>query len=327
MSSPVKRSACALSLLSVLAAWPAWAEVESSAQMGVVSVTLIDLRPFDGVDPSLAFVQPQSSVYAGINGPIIRQDVDGYYAPASAFLLSAPHGYGQAHSDANGFWADTRVWGGQGDQDSYAYGSAALVAGIVLGPWTGVVFSAPLKAYASTTVGFDPETIDYESAIGQGSIQVALLRSDGTYIYYAYEGASADFVRRGDSYFGETSRFIGSVRLAVDNRSGQDLAGNISASVWAGGSSLMTPIPEPGTAALWLAGVGLLAGWSRHCRRKGQGPRLPEARWWQSARLAPRQEHDAPPPDDAGEHRQARDQRAKLRAEASAGSSRSRQTR
>lgn len=257
------RASLGLALPALLAAAPAAAAVSATAWMGAVSIRLVDLRPFDGIAPSLSFQDESSQARASRNGPVVYDTTAGLYEPADA-LLSDALGEGHGFTGPDGLGAEMQVDGRLPGQSGTASGGARVSAGLWLGPGTRMVLTAPFEARAVTTIGADAGGI--ESANVLGSIQVTLQWDITFFNYLVTEGASATYRQIGDRFFGDSDRFAGPLRLVVSNWSDRTLPGSYVVDLIASGSSPLAPVPEPASVTLWLAGLGLLA------RRIGTNP-------------------------------------------------------
>lgn len=158
--------------------------------------------------------------------------------------ISVENAYGSAGAALGPDYAASAT----ADADAYSGRSGTAVdLAFVLSPNTRVIFSANGSVNAMPGRGFT-----LAEASLNGEVTTPFI-SHGTRF-----GASVH------SQLGEESRLLS----AVANADAQGMAGTLSIRTGAWAESYILPIPEPGQAALLLAGLALL-GASRHARRHG----------------------------------------------------------
>jgi hypothetical protein len=152
------RSTAAAALLALGAVGTAHAVATASAEIGQVTITLIDLDPLDGITPMLTFLSEQSSSYASVyDGGTSTGDSDwaaGFYMPTSATAIDVV-GWGTGSTGAGGAQGAAEIAGSptagvysQTSGQGYFYGNFELT------PWTGLILTTNYAAQADTSVGW-----------------------------------------------------------------------------------------------------------------------------------------------------------------------------
>lgn len=238
--------------LALMSAAPAQGAASATASMGVVTITLIDLDPNDGIDPALTFLweSSQSSAYAPL-GVSTSDYASGFYADT---LASASNGFGSgsASTGAGGLQAATEMWGAPNSNYSSAYGQGSVFGDFVVTPWTGVIFTTNVNLQASTTFGYDDGFSEYAGT--QAQLYLNIYEEAGYQQHSVYRYANASYQWNGSGYEGQTQTFSGIMRLSYANLSADTLSGYYQAYAYANAQST-APIPEPGTYGLMLAGL------------------------------------------------------------------------
>lgn len=220
------------------------AQANSSASISDFGYELVDLAPDDGVAPSMSLtptrIVGESILYLQTFSIPLAE------ASTSTFgALSVDNAYGSASATLAPDYAASST------ADAQAYSSRAgtwVELDFVLSPNTRVIFSAngsvnalPANGYSSTEASLN------------GEITTPFI-SHGTRF-----GASVY------SMLGEESRLLS----AVANSDAEELAGTMSIRTGAWAESYVPPIPEPGQAAMLLAGLALVGGAGLQARRRG----------------------------------------------------------
>ncbi|NML14700.1 PEP-CTERM sorting domain-containing protein [Azohydromonas sp. G-1-1-14] len=148
---------------------------------------------------------------------------------------------------------------------------AALVVGgnggtnnFLLAPYTQVVWSGHASLRAESTVAPSQATRELAYASVYFTLEDAALSTVGSFIHDLVTPANGAPTRQG---------FDSAFSLSLSNASGAAVMGYLQAGITAGGKleatplSLPPPVPEPGTVALLLCGLGVVAGAAR--RRGG----------------------------------------------------------
>lgn len=280
-------AACALCV-----AMPASAASNASASLSGFSVTLYDLAPSDGIAPSISYLlQPYGSFVSTSANDSAAGSQSG-----TAFSLM-PFGPASSTSTAGVAAATATVAGSLGSSlmmsAAGSAGGAALPGfgssfgadayfgnfslGFTLSPFTLAVFQGSIELLAQTTLGAEPGDFFFntESASANASISVSgpapgggsggQNSSDGRSIFASFQQVfnpnTGNF-----EFIGETQTVSGvSLAGSFTNFSAGTLQGNLQVNTNVSGFSSVTVVPEPGTWALWLAG---LAGVGAVARRR-----------------------------------------------------------
>lgn len=235
---------CVLAACLLAASSHALAQASGSASISDFDVELVDLLPGDGVAPSIALT-PTRTLGESI---LFLQSFSIPLTEASTRTfggLDVGNAFGSAAA------ALTPDYAASSSADAQAYSSRAstwVELAFVLSPNTRVIFSANGSVNAVPGLGFTST----EAALS-GEITTPFI-SHGTRF-----GASVY------SQLGEESRLLS----AVANSDAAELAGTMSIRTTASAESYIPPIPEPGQAAMLLAGLALVGSASRHARRRG----------------------------------------------------------
>lgn len=267
MNKTHARLACVATL--VLAASNAWCSADTSATITNFRVQLIDLDPNDGIAPSLTFdpygtSNTQADVYATLPALV---SLDAYHDGTAPF---AP------------IWASETSGG--------AFGTASIV-GDAFGSGATVSVSARTSAtggYAISegTVGFanqveihrftlSPETEllitgDANFSVALGSDQATEFADSGLYLEITDTNGNwatdSSWLMTGiasDASAPQPRTVSASFQVFYDNASASPFEGGVGGYLGAyansDGPRLPSPVPEPGSAALLLAGLGAIA--------------------------------------------------------------------
>ena len=300
MNSRCKITFVAVSL--ALAATVSHAASSSSAQIGPVGYTLIDLNPNDGIAPTITWATP----YPGY----------GDYAYATAYDTAANNYPSQTNWGTNNFstvsanaatalsGASTKLNGGLdvnapagATLSSSGYANGTTVAGqysyynaygympyygyggaFTLGAGTAVLFTTQASASATTTVGYDGVGSEYGSSYARLDVWGSQPSGDGgsqnsSASFNAYAGDTAtwtwnDVTQQYDYvYSGQQQSFSGVLSGAYVNATATDKLGYFMATTQVSGYSSIAAVPEPETYAMLLAGLGLVGTMARRRRR------------------------------------------------------------
>lgn len=245
MSNTQQRCRCVLAACLLAASSHAAAQASSSASISDFDYEIIDLLPDDGVAPSISLTPTR------IVGESILY-LQTFSVPLTEATTSTFGGLGVENAYGSAGAALAPDYAASSSADAQAYSSRAgtwVELAFVLSPNTRVIFSAngsvnalPANGYSSTEASLN------------GEITTPFI-SHGTRF-----GASVY------SMLGEESGLLS----AVANSDAEELAGTLSIRTSAWAESYVPPIPEPGQAAMLLAGLALLGGAAgRNARRRG----------------------------------------------------------
>jgi predicted DNA-binding WGR domain protein len=277
-----------LALAALLASPVAFAASSAQATLGL-SFQLIDLNPNDGITPWISFDQfSQSSVAAGAYQPLASQN-------GSAGAFGA---FGNVATSANvplaGSWASisgdalkTLTAGGFAaglTPELMGYGQTSFSAeargsnwggSFMLSPFTLLVVAGQGHLTAATTIGLNQQFWTYEIASASIHMTVDGVGSDGSGMQNSFDSASANasyqYGPDGQGNWGYQPQAFDiqeSVTVSFLNLTAGDLQGSVHAMVSASGQSAVTAVPEPGSVALMLSGLGLIGWFGRRQSRR-----------------------------------------------------------
>lgn len=277
------------------ASQPATAASFSTATLGPIKVTLLDLNPTDSILPSItwsnnnnyanhtyAYVYDQNSGSSQGNGQYGAQvgsnNSQSYhlgqsYATAAitsggndssldqASLAAAGYtnGANTPYSFPSNYSASTSV-------PNYYYWSQSFT----LSAYTGVIFSAEVYTSATTTVGYQD---GWGSEHAQASASLSVSGSSPTSINGSQSSGDSQTVYANYSvnytwnpisgnydydYQGQTNSINRTLSAAFTNFSNDNKDAYFSASTSVYGYSYVASVPEADTSALMLAGMGLI---------------------------------------------------------------------
>ncbi|MFA9218334.1 MAG: PEP-CTERM sorting domain-containing protein [Sphingomonadaceae bacterium] len=292
----VARKAVAGACLVALAG-PVWANATSTATFGLVTVTLTDLNPDDGIAPSIAFLsnpvryaggaylygEAETGLYGSYDPghDLRRYDKAGSWqttnvrGAAQTGLASA---VGEVLGDAGGVgFSSLSVTGTalSGDAQSARYYSYAGVPNshdnkqFILSPYTQVTFSVQATLSAQFTLGYTAGALEGESAGANLALFAGGLSADGHSMLEDLQqhGIGVNYLD-GTAAGGASESWSGLMAASYSNWSGHNSQGQFWADGAVGGHSVMlSPVPEPASYGLLLSGLGVLAGVARRRRR------------------------------------------------------------
>lgn len=246
----------------------AFAGSSAEARLDVISVTLIDLQPDDGITPSISFVAGASRVSTVVFQPfgVFDDDVavgNGPWGNASAAVTLS---LGRAAAVLDGAGADgsggSLQASGQAAEpgsppgalvqyEAQAWAPYNAVGTFVLTPWTAVTFSAQASLSVTTQSSGTSHDVAHANAslFLQGSSDLATLSCDAVAGRQCQDG---------------TVRLL---NVSFANAASTDATGSFQAWMQVAGYSQAVAVPEPSGALLWLVGLGGLAGFARRRQR------------------------------------------------------------
>lgn len=252
------RAAVAATLVLVSA--QAAAKATATVTVSGFRYELIDLRPGDGVAPSITLAGDSGTfTYASVSTRSATV-IDSFSAPT--FLTDqrstvSLQGIGLASGEilAGVGIVMASVSGPGGDQSGGAISDLQVYRSYTLSPWTALTISLSFAMSASVDGG--PR---FELALGLLDLSIQVYRPDGHELHSAYRQAVACTL----SSCGGVPEREGTVSVSFANLSDQSFAGTMGFYVSADTQSA-APIPEPSAFALMLAG---LAGVGAVARRR-----------------------------------------------------------
>jgi hypothetical protein len=268
--------------IGFLVSVPATAASSSSASIGPLTVQFFDLDPTDGIAPTLVFarsnfgVNNHAGAYAYQSGQVFGESrgVTGAdpWAPA---VVIASEGVALATASINGadtFYGTTLSASGfSGDFTSAVPGDYAQYSAIASAPeflpnefnttftlsaHSVVVISATASVAAAVTAHVNGQA---DSAKASAYMSIGGIGGGG-----GGTQASSDFLSAGyGAYLGGPFSETGERAMSVSfvNNTGGVLSGAFRLTATAFGATYATPVPEPQTCALALAGL-LALGWA-----------------------------------------------------------------
>lgn len=271
-------------LAAALAVGAPAAVAASNAQASFAGLTfqLIDLNPGDGITPWISFAAAaRTDVSTSVFEPLASQSsaaaaLGGFQAVAtsSATALaqaSASVGAGgssmQAQGQAN---ALPLALLGLGSTSFMATANGlSFNQSFTLSPFTLLVLSANANVSASTTVGYDPVQGGWEYANASATMNVSGVGSDGNGSQQSNDGlnAYANWTWGPNGPMGQSQSMSDTVTVSFLNFTGNGIGGTLSAQVMVNGNSSVSVVPEPGSAAMLLAGLGV-CGWMLRRRQR-----------------------------------------------------------
>ncbi len=268
----------------------------SSATLGPIVVTLIDLNPYDALLPSITWSSPPLFIGGGSYGYASAVDsASSSYQSSSAYQDNNFSNLGVSNSTAQSS-ASANIAGGadfsrpdgilfslsgqadgtsvQGQYSSYnaSVGSSQKPgSSFTLSAYTLVLFSAVANASAITTVGRSPWGDEWASARAYMNVWgSAPGGNNGSQSSYASLDASTNPKERGDTTqgIGITQNLTDTLSGSFINYTGSDRVGYFQAGAGINGYSSVQAVPEPETYAMMLAGLGLLGVATRHKKQR-----------------------------------------------------------
>lgn len=255
----------------------------SSAQATLtgLSIRLIDLNLDDGITPWISFnVLARSQVTASVNEPLAAQSGSrsafGAFQPvsteAATELTQASASIGQggsllAQGQAAGLPLSLLGLG----QVEYQASARGIVFndGFTLSPFTQLVLSAKASVSATTTIGQTSLPADWEYATALASLAISGAGSDGNGSQQASDNLLVHVYWDwgADGPVGDSESASKTMELSFLNLTSGALQGFMRADVSVSGNAI-SAVPEPGSAAMLLAGLGV-CGWMLRRRQRG----------------------------------------------------------
>jgi hypothetical protein len=269
----------------LVAAGPALADASSTATFGNVVITLIDLNPTDGIAPSLSFIHGAPANVTGqtlswgenyefrqniqyqdkLQGPLTATTHTEWSSTSSNVMaadnlpgFTTMSAQGAAHSGLEGY-------------GSYLSSAIAPLNQFIVSANTMVTFSVRTMLSASTTMGYNLDADMDEYAFARATMSVSgtvngnyQFVEDRHFLDVRYD------VRDDNTTTGVSDSWNGDMSVTFTNMGATDTTGMFQSLAFSEGHSALwdgvTPVPEPGTYAMMLGGLGLIGAISR--RRK-----------------------------------------------------------
>lgn len=253
-------------LAAGLAAGQAQATSSASAELIGLSYTLIDDNPFDLVAPMITFASGLSSqAFVQGNRPAV----------ANASVLGTNQGNGAFGSTSatvgNAYFQATSVITGSGlaEGPNTLSASGSGIAGgeynvitsvpgpsaqglFTLSAGTTVIFTAQAQVGASLSGGNGYERANTQAYLGITDLGFQNFNEDFRFL-------SLTSPALGGGQFGSVSQYAeGTLSVSFSNFDSMDQQGLFFASTSVDGYSNVTAVPEPGSLAMLVAGLGLL---------------------------------------------------------------------
>jgi PEP-CTERM motif len=283
----------AVSLLAL--AGPALADVSASASLGNFHITLIDLRPNDGIAPSFTMLADPgrgglSSAQATIFGPAGSGDTSrlgqSQFDPLSV-LRRQEGALARASVTGNGTLAGIGL-GSSGAaaglptlersfETLASGGNAAFREGptlYLLSAHTQLVLTADVSLQAQTTLGtYRSDLVRTEMAGASASLQLNPVDANGGWQYPEGAGDFASVYIPGVLLPGDPftrpdrQTLFDQLSATITNDGRHSMTATLNAITAAHGSAAVAVVPEPQTYALFLGGLAMIGMVVRRRRR------------------------------------------------------------
>lgn len=254
----IRLSAAAAACVLALSSTSALASAQSSVTLGSVSFTLIDLNPLDGIAPSFSFLSSAGSTLLnvsateeGLGTDSFSRERVGTYTFSRDFLTDLVNASASGSIDGHDISLSGSALTPNTSYSADAFVGSLSAFNLSLSANTLLLIQADASLLASSTFG--------DSASATASLSLSY--SYGSVSFADTKTLSAVIGAEGGSQ--SVHDFLSS---AFVNTSGETQKGVFSLSASVAGESV-TPIPEPETYALAIAGLCVAGSLAR--RRRG----------------------------------------------------------
>jgi hypothetical protein len=232
-------------------ALPASAQSTASASLGNLSIQLIDLAPGDGINPSLTFTGNTSAFASAtiyLDPAFTNVAVDDTLFGIDNLAVHASNASGDADAFASAFSvsAGTIMFSNSG------FSLAQGTSDFILSPNTRAIFTVTANVSALPDFGEGGLGSAFASALLYG--QVANDSSDGVTSFSSNLSSGLFSEQR-------------SLSAVIDSREVEAI-GWLGLQVSAESLSLASPVPEPATAGMLAAGLGVLSAAAKRRKRR-----------------------------------------------------------
>jgi hypothetical protein len=278
------RTTHALATIALAVAAPiAAASATSASGLGAVTITLIDLDPNDGVNPSIVFApDPGGMSGATVSGELRSWTPDderyrefrsvGIDQAASvqagrdiAMASSSGHVTGLAGIGFSAIGAQGQAGSDAASRGTYDVTAQSAWTNFTLSAHTAVRFSASGWAQGSTSTGGDPDTGWDEAGGALAGLHLGHADGQGNVMWDdAEQIATASYTTDASGHVrGDAQSWSGLLSVGFSNDTADSTSGTFVAEARAFGHSAVSPVPEPASAAMLLAGLGMVGAIAR----------------------------------------------------------------